>query len=410
MPSFAYTARSKEGEIKKGVIDKTNHEELEQYLSSHDLILTEYNQIDTTNSIKDWINKINNYLIDLSGVPTSEKIFFTQNLMVMVKAGISMSQALHTLAKQTTNKKMQKILLEVQAKVEKGKSLAESLQPYVKIFGELYINMLKTGEAAGQLEQVLKQLTLQMKKDHHLISKVRGALVYPAIVVTAMIIIMIIMFVFVIPQITAIFKEVDAELPLATKILITVSDFILNNGLLVGLAFIILIFSFIKFVRSQKGRIVWHKFILKIPIISSILKKVSLARFSRTTSSLLKTDIPITENFFITAKVLGNSSYKQLLNQAAEELKKGVSIHSTLEKRPDLFPPIVIQMIAVGEETGSLDNILEQLAVFYEEEVDQTMNNLTATLEPILMLLLGLGVGSIAVAVIMPMYSLTQQF
>ncbi len=410
MPSFAYTARSKEGEIKKGVIDKTNHEELEQYLSSHDLILTEYNQIDTTNSIKDWINKINNYLIDLSGVPTSEKIFFTQNLMVMVKAGISMSQALHTLAKQTTNKKMQKILLEVQAKVEKGKSLAESLQPYVKIFGELYINMLKTGEAAGQLEQVLKQLTLQMKKDHHLVAKVRGALVYPAIVVTAMIIIMIIMFVFVIPQITAIFKEVDAELPLATKILITVSDFILNNGLLVGLAFIILIFSFIKFVRSQKGRIVWHKFILKIPIISPILKKVSLARFSRTTSSLLKTDIPITENFFITAKVLGNSSYKQLLNQAAEELKKGVSIHSTLEKRPDLFPPIVIQMIAVGEETGSLDNILEQLAVFYEEEVDQTMNNLTATLEPILMLLLGLGVGSIAVAVIMPMYSLTQQF
>jgi type IV pilus assembly protein PilC len=305
---------------------------------------------------------------------------------------------------------MQKILADVQDKVEKGKTLAESLQPYVKIFGELYINMMKAGETAGQLEQVLKQLTLQMKKDHHLVSKVRGALVYPVIVIAAMIIIMIIMFVFVIPQITAIFKEVEAELPLPTKILIGVSDFVLNNGILVSLSAIVLIGGFVRFIRSKKGKIIWHKFILKLPIISPILKKVSLARFSRTTSSLLKTDIPITENFLITAKVLGNTSYQILLNSAAEDLKRGVNIHTTLQSRTDLFPPIVIQMISVGEETGSLDNILEQLAIFYEEEVDQTMNNLTATLEPILMLLLGLGVGSIAVAVIMPMYSLTQQF
>jgi len=410
MPEFSYTARSKEGELKKGVIIKDSKEELVAYLGERDLILTLYKEIKNGTSIKEWFNKINNKFIDLSGVPASEKIFFTQNLMVMIKAGISLSQALTTLWQQTTNKKMQKILADVQDKVEKGKTLAESLQPYIKIFGELYINMMKAGETAGQLEQVLKQLTLQMKKDHHLVSKVRGALVYPVIVIAAMIIIMIIMFVFVIPQITAIFKEVEAELPLPTKILIGVSDFVLNNGILVSLSAIVLIGGFIRFIRSKKGKIIWHKFILKLPIISPILKKVSLARFSRTTSSLLKTDIPITENFLITAKVLGNTSYQILLNSAAEDLKRGVNIHTTLQSRTDLFPPIVIQMISVGEETGSLDNILEQLAIFYEEEVDQTMNNLTATLEPILMLLLGLGVGSIAVAVIMPMYSLTQQF
>ncbi len=410
MPEFAYTARTKEGEIKKGVIEKSSKEELENYLSSRDLTLTQVKEINNYTNFKDWINKINNYLIDISGVPVSEKIFFTQNLSVMIKAGISMSQALRALATQTTNKKLQKILLDVLSNVEKGKTLAESLQPYTKVFGELYINMLKTGEMSGQLEQVLKQLTLQMKKDHHLVAKVRGAMVYPSIVVTAMIIIMIIMFIFVIPQITAIFKEVEADLPLPTKILIALSDFIVNNGLLVALIAITGVVSFIKFIRSKKGKVIWHKFILKLPIVSPILKKVSLARFSRTTSSLLKTDIPITENFLITAKVLNNSSYKELLNAAAEELKKGVNIHTTLEKRPDLFPPIVIQMISVGEETGSLDSILEQLAIFYEEEVDQTMNNLTATLEPILMLILGLGVGSIAVAVIMPMYSLTQSF
>ncbi|MFA5880372.1 MAG: type II secretion system F family protein [Candidatus Margulisiibacteriota bacterium] len=410
MPELSYTARTKNGELKKGIIEKNSKEELVAYLNQRDLILTEYKEIKTGTSIKVWFDKLNNKFIDLSGVPVSEKIFFTQNLMVMIKAGISLSQALTTLAEQTTNKRMRKILADVQNQVEKGKTLGDSLQPYVKIFGELYINMMKAGEAAGQMEQVLKQLTLQMKKDHHLVSKVKGALVYPVIVVTAMIIIIVIMFVFVIPQITAIFKEVDAELPLPTKILIALSDFVVNNGLLVFISSIIIIGSFIQFIRNKKGKIIWHRFILKLPIISPILKKVSLARFSRTTSSLLKTDIPITENFLITAKVLGNTAYRLVLNSAAEELKKGVNIHTTLESRTDLFPPIVIQMIAVGEETGSLDTILEQLAIFYEEEVDQTMNNLTATLEPILMLLLGLGVGSIAVAVIMPMYSLTQAF
>jgi len=218
------------------------------------------------------------------------------------------------------------------------------------------------------------------------------------------------MFIFVIPQITSIFKELETDLPLPTQIMIAISDFVVNNGLLVALGSIVLIGGFIQFIRSKKGKVIWHKILLKLPIIAPILKKINLARFARTTSSLLKTDIPITENFSITAKVLGNSEYKATLNQASEQLVKGVNINQTLKVRADLFPPMVTQMISVGEETGSLDTILMQLAQFYEEEVDQTMDTLTSTLEPILMLILGLGVGSIAVAVIMPMYSLTEAF
>ncbi len=374
--------------------------------------ITDEKKIDSEeiNSIKYYIDKINDKLLDYSSVPAAEKIFFTQNLLVMVKAGVSLSRALSTLAEQTGNKKLQKILLDIKTNVEKGTTLSDSLAPHAKIFGELFINMIRAGETAGQLEQVLNQLTIQMKKDHHLISKVRGALVYPAIVVSAMIVIMILMFVFVIPQITSIFKELDAELPIATRALMFISDFAVNNGVLVGLSAILIIGGFIKYIKSEKGKKVWNKFTIKLPIISGILKKINLARFARTTSSLLKTDISITENFQITSKVLGNYEYKDTLKNAAEELKKGVNINETLSSRKDLFPPIVIQMIAVGEETGSLDEILEQLAIFYEEEVDQTMNTLTSTLEPILMLLLGVGVGSIAVAVIMPMYSLTQAF
>lgn len=410
MPEFKYTARTGEGKIITGEINKPSKNELVEFLNEKNLILTKFAEIKGKLTLRGQIEKLNQKLIDFSSIPISEKIFFTQNLMVMVRAGISLAQALSTLAIQTSNKKLKKILTAVKTEVEKGNSLADSLKPYTKIFGELYINMLATGETAGQLEQVLEQLTLQMKKDHHLTAKVRGALVYPIIVITAMIVIIIVMFIFVIPQITTIFKELEADLPLPTKIMIGISDFVVNNGWLVALLATGLIGSFIQFIRSAKGKKIWHKALLKLPIISPILKKINLARFARTTSSLLKTDIPITQNFEITAKVLGNSEYKITLNQAVEQLKKGVNINQTLRVREDLFPPVVTQMISVGEETGSLDNILLQLAQFYEEEVDQTMNTLTSTLEPILMLILGLGVGSIAVAVIMPMYSLTEQF
>ncbi len=410
MPLFTYTAQDKQGKIISETASFASKEEFMKSLVKRGLTLQSYKIKEQRLSLKEKLNQLNEKVISLSSVPVSEKIFFTQNLMVMIRAGISISQALKTLKEQTSNQHLKQILTDVYQKVDRGISLAESLEPYKKEFGELYINMIKTGEAGGQLEQVLNQLTIQMKKDHHIKSKVKGALVYPTIVIVAMIIIMILMFVFVIPQITSIFKEVDAELPLPTVILISISDFVVNNGPLVALMAIITIAGFIRFIKSKKGKVIWHAFLLKLPIISQILKKVNLARFARTISSLLKTDIPITEVFHITSHVLGNSSYQKVVFAAAEELKKGVNIYTTLSKYPHLFPPIVTHMVAVGEETGSLDEILEQLAIFYEEEVDQTMSTLTSTLEPILMLLLGLGVGSIAVAVIMPMYSLTQQF
>jgi len=409
MPEFTYTARDPEGKLIKATVKRDTKEDIEAEIKAKGLILTKISN-KSSSGWKEKLDRLNEKVIALSKVPPSEKIFFTQNLMVMSRAGISLSQALATLAEQTPNKRLRQILSEVQNSVEKGNSFAASLEPFTKTFGELFINMIKAGETSGQLDQVLEQLTIQTKKEHHLKSKVRGAMVYPSIVIFAMVVIMILMFVFVIPQITSIFKEVDAELPLPTVILINISEFVVNNGLLVGISSILLIGGFVKFIRSKRGKLLWDKFLLKLPIINKILKKVNLARFSRTISSLMKTDIPITEVFNITSRVLSNSQYTTSLTNAAEKLKKGVNINQTLQSSPDLYPPVVTQMIAVGEETGSLDAILEQLAIFYEEEVDQTMSNLTSTLEPILMLLLGLAVGGVAVAVIMPMYSLTQSF
>ena len=325
----------------------------------------------------------------------------------MLKAGISLSVALKTLARQTNNKKLAYVISEISANVEKGVSLTESLRPYQKIFGQLFINMIESGEVSGKLENVLQQLYIQFKKQHELISKVKGALTYPAVIVMAMGGIGIFMMIVVIPKITSMYKELNAELPLATRLLIKVSDNMATHGLLFSLATIVFILIIIQLLRSKNGKYILHWLLLRTPIFSAIIKKINLARFARTMSSLLKTDIMIIKSFQITANVLGNVHYRQALLEISEKIKKGGTINEVISHYPKLFPPVVIQMISVGEETGELDYILEELAQFYEGEVDQVMNNLPSVIEPLLILTLGVVVGAMALAVIMPMYSLT---
>lgn len=353
------------------------------------------------------IDKINAYLLTLSKVPLKERLFFVQHLGIMLKAGISLSKALRTIADQSENKYFKSILTDISVKVEKGSGFADSLRPYDKIFGEMFIGMVDAGELSGKLEDVLNELFIQMKKEHALISRVKGALTYPAVIMMAMLGIGTFMLVFIVPKITAMFDDLDAELPLPTKILMKVSDTLVNNGVLSAIVFITLVLVFIKTIKTHKGKYYWQLFLLKAPVFGPIIKKINLARFSRNISSLLKTDIMIVKSFQITANVLGNLHYRKALEEMAKEIKKGVNINEVAAKYPKLFPPMVVQMITIGEETGEIDTILMELAEFYEEEVDQIMQNLPAIIEPLLILSLGLGVGGVAVAIIMPMYSLT---
>lgn len=355
-----------------------------------------------------WLSKINTYLLKLQRVPLKERLFFVQNLAIMLKAGVSLSAALTTLAKQTTNKYFYIILNEVAKEVEQGISFAESLKKHQKIFGELFVNMVEAGEISGKLEEVLNQLYIQLKKQHELTSKVKGAMTYPTVIVFAMGGIGTFMMIYVVPKITSMFKELNAQLPLPTKILIAVSDFIAAHGIIVGLGLIIFIALFIKILRTYKGKYAFEVLLLSAPVISPIIKKINLARFARTISSLLKTDIMIIKTFQITGSVLGNLHYREALLGMAEKIKKGGQINEVVNNYPKLFPPVVCQMIAVGEQTGELDNILEELASFYESEVDQTMTNLPAIIEPVLILVLGIGIGLLAVSIVMPMYSITQ--
>ncbi|PJB15506.1 hypothetical protein CO116_03610, partial [Candidatus Falkowbacteria bacterium CG_4_9_14_3_um_filter_38_19] len=326
--------------------------------------------VQATEKKTNFLAKINDLLLKFSRIPLSEKLFFIQYLGIMLKAGISLSIALKTLAKQTTNKKFARIITDISNNVERGVSFTESLKPHEETFGQLFISMVESGEISGKLEEVLAQLYIQFKKQHELISKVKGALTYPVVIIAAMIGIGTFMMIVVVPQITAMFKEFNAELPLATKVLIATSDALIKHGVLVLLGLILFIILFIKLLKTYRGKYYWQKLLLKLPIFSPIIKKINLARFARTISSLLKTDIMIIKSFQITANVLGNLHYRQALEEMAVKIKKGGKINEVVANYPELFPPVVTQIISVGEETGELDYILSELAQFYEGEVD----------------------------------------
>jgi type IV pilus assembly protein PilC len=352
---------------------------------------------------------ISSLLKSLRRVPQSQKLFFVEHLRVMLKAGISLASAMKTLALQADNRTFREILLDIYKNIEKGNNFSNSLANYPRVFDDLFVNMIRAGEATGKLEDALERLYIQIKKNYELKSKIKGALIYPTIILIAMVVIGIGVIVFVIPRVAPLFTEVGATLPLATRILITISEFIVNHGVFSAIAAIVLIAAVVQLMNNKTARHYFDLALLKLPIISPIIKKINLALFARTLSSLIKTDIPIVQTFQITSHVMSNEVYRDAIAQSAEKIKKGIAIKDAIKKYPELFSPVVLQMIAVGEETGSLDIILDELASFYEEEVSQIMNNLPSIIEPIIILLLGIGVAWIAIAVIMPIYSLAEQ-
>ncbi|MFA6098506.1 MAG: type II secretion system F family protein [Patescibacteria group bacterium] len=403
MSEFNYTARTQDGQLKKDRIRIKDKKALAEYLKNQNLILTSSKEIKKGGRFS-----LQNLLDNLSSVPIVQKIFFTQNLSIMVKTGFSLAAALKTLALQTTNKKFRNILIEIQQDVESGISFSSALAKYPKVFPELFVNMISAGEASGKLDEILIHLTVQMKKDHTIISKVRSAMMYPSVIVVAMVGIGVVMLITVIPQMSSIYAEGGTELPLPTKILLGFSSFVLNQGVFLLIAVFILLILFIRLKKTKKGKLLLHKFLLKLPIFGAIIVKINITRFSRTLSSLLKTDIPIVQTLQIISKTLGNIYFKNALINASDKVKKGISISKTLEQTPKLFSPLITQMINIGEESGSLDTISEQIANFYEEDVDQTMSSLSTIIEPILMLIIGAVVAFVALSVLMPMYGLVQ--
>ncbi len=341
-------------------------------------------------------------------VPMVEKIFFIQNLALMLKTGFSLADALKALQEQSKNKLLRTTLAQLQQDIIKGESFATALAKHPLIFDDLFVKMIAAGETSGNLETTLHQLAIQLRKSYGLRRKVLQALMYPCIIIVAMIGAGTFMFIYVVPKILALYANPE-NLPLPTRIILAISNFVLNNGLIVAAAAVGLVVIGIIVWRTPAGRYGLAVVMLRLPVIGPIIKKINVAKITRLLNSLIVTDISIVRSFQIVTQTLGNLVYRTFLEQATDHLSKGNSIYSLLNQRPDLFDPVIAHMINVGETSGSLEQMTADIATFYEEEVDSTMNSLTTIIEPVLMIVIGAGVGFLAVAVIMPIYGLVNE-
>lgn len=338
-------------------------------------------------------------------ISSKDKIIFAEQLAVMVKAGLPLIEALASLKEQTSNKDLVIIINELAIDVKGGNSFSQSLSKYPKVFPSYFVNVIRSGEKSGNLDQVLRRLADQMTKDYDLVSKVRGAMIYPSLILVALIGLVILILVYIIPNLKEIFNEVGAELPLLTRMVIGLADFtkkfiILIFILLIGLA------VFLK--RSMKNsqyRLYFDKIKLKIPIFGRLYKNIYMARFSRNAGTLVAAGLPILEILKTISNIIGNELYRRSLEDIAKQVEGGAQISAAIKRHP-VFPPMVGNLLSVGERSGSMEQVLFTLADFFDREVDNTTRNLTTILEPVMMLIMGAGVALIIAAVIMPIYNL----
>ena len=397
MPEYFYTAVSPEGETKSGILEAKDEHELARVLRPKGYILISAN-------VKRPKKRIDIFQMIIK-VPLKEKLFFTRNLGLMIKAGVSLPRALKILASQSGNKKFKEIILKVREEVIKGKKLSESFKNWPGVFSELFCSMMEIGEETGNLEEVLKNLTQQMERTYELKARVKGAMIYPAVIIVAMFGIGIMMLVTVVPKLAETFEELEIELPLTTQLIIFTANTIIKFWF-VFLAIFLILFFLIKWVLKTKGTKTIDKFALKIPIISSIVKQTNVAYTARGLSALIGSGVPIVRSLEIISKTLENFYFREAISESAKEVKKGTKLSKALKPFSGIYPLAFSEMIAVGEETGETSNILEKLADFFESEVENLTKNLTSVIEPVIMLIIGAAVGFFAVSMIQPMYSI----
>lgn len=398
MPRYFYLAKSFTGETKSGVMEASNEYQLAKILRQEGLILIR--------AKLEKEKKALSFSFPSFGISLTEKLFFTRNLQVMVAAGLSLTKALDGLIVQTRNRRFKEALTKIKEEIVKGQSFSEALSKYPNIFSEFFRNLIKVGEETGNLEEVLKILARQMEREYELKSKIKGAMIYPAIIILAMIGIGILMLTIVVPQLAATFQELEVELPFTTKIVIGLGTFLNKKWPWVIFLSLFLGLIFWSLQKIPFLKIFFDFLVLKIPIFSSLFKNSNSAYTVRSLASLISAGVPLPRSLEITANTLSNFYYKKALLEAVEKVKKGEKLSEALKPYSKIYSPTLLQMLQVGEETGETTEILEKLADFYENEVTNQSKNLASVIEPFLMLIVGAAVGFFAVSMIQPIYSM----
>lgn len=399
MPNYFYTAKTVDGQTKTGNIIAEDSHKVSQILKEEGLILVKAVLPDENG--KNFLR----FFLPKAKISVSEKIFMVRNLWIMTATGLSTIKIFDVLSTQTKNKKLKSSLLDIKEKINKGQTLSEALTSYPNIFSELFVSMVKIGEESGTLEEVFKTLALQMEKEHELKSKIQAAMIYPAIILLTMAGVGIIIMTVVLPRLDSFFSSLSADLPFYTKFIIGLGKFSQKNWPLLVIAPFVFVFGFIAIIKTKKGKRALDTVLIKIPFFSLLVKESNCAFLIRSLSSLIASGVPIVKSLEISSKIVGNFYFRQAVDAAAEKVKKGENLSGALREYQNIFPFGTIEMLEVGEETGKTSVILKKLAEFYEQEVSDAAEKLSAAIEPILLVVLGVVVGIFAFSIIEPMYS-----
>jgi type IV pilus assembly protein PilC len=394
---FQYKARSKDGPIKSGLVVAADQERAEQLLSENGLIIISLEQ--EKESLFARINPFG------KSVSNKDIVLFSRQLATLVSARVPILQALRILEEQISNQYLITIVQDLIKSVENGESLSLAMNKHEKVFSSVYVSLVKSGEVSGSLDKSLSYLADQQEKDYELRAKVKSAMTYPGFVLGALGVVGVLMFKFVLPKLTSVLEEQGGELPVISKGLIAFTHFFDKFWWMVILLFACLVVAVRFYVSTEKGRYNWDSLKIRLPIVGDIFKKIYLARFARNLSTLVIGGIPIIKALQIVADVINNVVYREIVLESVTKISAGKSISEGLSGHPE-FPNIVTQMVKVGEQTAQLDEIMNKLALFYEKEVDTKVATLSTLLEPIIMIILGLGVGLLVAGVLMPIYNL----
>jgi len=396
MPLYDYRAKDLAGQTIEGVVDAPSEQTALDELSERNLTPF-YLQERVGRSIWQVSLKF------LNKVKTKDLVVFSRQLAVMVSATVPLVQSLRILTKQTQSDNLKIIVSEVADEVEGGAKLSAALARHPEVFSSFYVNMVRSGETSGRLDETLNYLADEAEKNYDLMSKIKGAMTYPAFIIVGLIVVGFVMMTFVMPKLTAILLETGTKLPVSTKLLIASSSFLEKFWWLVVICAVVLAVGLRLVTRQGAGRLVWHRLQLRLPIFGKILQRIYLVRFTRSLASLMLGGVPLTRALEVVAGVVGNEVYKNLIMRTIHEVEEGNSI-STLLLESSVMPTMVSQMLVVGEKTGRLEEILNRLGNFYSREVENQVQGLVTLIEPLIMVILGLAVGVMVAAIILPIY------
>lgn len=402
---FEYKALDKEGNDVTDTATAASKAELYDSLKAEGLTLLTAQKVGEREPL---FNRLSRRVEQLTGrVKEREKILFARNLGAMIKAGLPVSRALGVIHRQATNLTFQSIVADLQEKIREGSSFHDALADHDDVFSPLFIAMVEAGEESGNLAETLRNMSDQMDRAFKLKRRIKGALMYPAVIIVAMIIIAVLMLVFVVPTLTSTFVDLGVDLPASTQFIISMSSFLSNHSLVALVGTVLFIALVVYALRTPQGKRIGEKVVLSTPVVGTLVKETNAARTTSTLSSLLAAGVDVVRSIEITRNVVQNSHYKEILSGLHEKIQKGVQMSEVFRGNEDLYPAFVGEMVLVGEETGDLPGLLREVAAFYEEDVEQKTQDLSTIIEPVLMIVVGAGVGFFAISMITPMYSLT---